>query len=281
MKRKIIKLKFLTPVHLGEHRLTDSAFELRADTIFSALCLESQDIEGLVELARRGKFKISDAFPYVGEYYYLPKPMVHVEQETADYKLFKKIKYITEDTMDSYLAGTLEPIDELENFVLGEDDVRTSVRVGGDPYQLGVYSFYPDSGLYIIVEYDDDVTLNLLTDLFDRLQYTGIGGRRSSGLGRFEYALEECFEWRDGEKKILLNSAMAADDELDQVLAGANYLLQKRAGFIHQSQYKKKDFYTFKAGSVFDNTFAGDIYDVGNDEHPVYRYAIALFMGVS
>ncbi len=277
MKRSIVKLKFSSPIHIGDRSLSDSEFDIKADTIFSALCIESGNISKLINEVRQGGLKISDTFPYIDNYYYLPKPMIYVNHEVENYKLFKKIKYITEDTLDSYLKGELYPEYELENFILGESDVRTRVSVGEDPYQVGIYSFKENAGLYIIVEHTSDY----IFDIFERLQYSGIGGKRSSGFGRFTFEIEECFKFPQGNKKILLNSAMAKEDELERSLDGANYLLQKRSGFIHGSRYKKQDFYTFKSGSVFENGFRGDIYDVGNDEHPVYRYAVPMFMGVN
>ena len=39
----------------------------------------------------------------------------------------------------------------------------------------------------------------------------------------------------------------------------------------------------FEVGSVYKNTFKGDIYDVSEANagaHPVYRYGIPFFMGV-
>lgn len=278
MGKSIVKMKFKTPIHIGSNNLSDSEYEIMADTIFSALCLESNDIFEFVSQAKQRKFKISNAFPYIDEYYYIPKPMIYIEQESEDYKLFKKIKYLAHDGLDKYLEGELNPRDELEDFViLGDPDVRTLVSVGKDPFQVGTYTFKDNAGLYIIVEYEDDY----IFELFERLQYTGIGGKRSSGLGRFTFEVVDCFDFPKGNKKILLNTAMARDEELENALEGGNYLLQKRSGFINQSRYKKRDFYSFKAGSVFEHEFSGDIYDVGNDEHPVYRYAIPMFLEVN
>lgn len=276
MKRTIIRMKFLAPIHIGDRNLSDSNYDIKADTLFSALCIECGDIPRLVNTVKDGKLKISDAFPYIDGYYYIPKPMIVVKHETKDYKLFKKIKYISHDRLDEYIEGSLKPEVEIERFILGDSDVRTQVCIGEDPYQVGTYTFKDNTGLYVIVEHSDDY----IFEIFERLQYAGIGGKRSSGFGRFSFELEDCFDFTEGNKKILLNTAMARDDELDNALIDASYQLQKRSGFIHQSKYKKKDFYTFKAGSVFDNEFQGDVFDVGNDEHPVYRYGIPMFMGV-
>lgn len=89
------------------------------------------------------------------------------------------------------------------------------------------------------------------------------------------------------KKKILLSTALPKDEELESALENASYQLEKRSGFIASSTYaeewrKKKDLYVFAAGSCFDNTFEGDIYDVSDGgKHSVYRYAKPLFLGVS
>lgn len=86
---------------------------------------------------------------------------------------------------------------------------------------------------------------------------------------------------------MLLSVALPADDELENALENASYLLEKRSGFVASSDYaeewrKKRDLYVFTAGSCFVNCFAGDIYDVSEGgKHPVYRYAKPIFMGVS
>ncbi len=277
MERTIVKLNFLSPIHIGNRSLGDSEYEIKADTLFSALCIESGDIDKVLREVREKGLRISDALPFIDEFYYIPKPMIYIEQKEENYKLFKKINYITEDTLDFFLKGELYPEDELENFILGESDIRTRVAIGGDPYQVGTFTFNKNAGLYVIVEHTSDY----IFEVFERLQYSGLGGKRSSGLGRFSFTLEPCYDFPQGDKKILLNTAMAKEDELEEALRGANYLLQKRAGFIHESNYKKQDFYSFKAGSVFVNTFQGDIFDVGNDQHPVYRYCLPMFMGVN
>jgi CRISPR-associated protein Csm4 len=52
-------------------------------------------------------------------------------------------------------------------------------------------------------------------------------------------------------------------------------------GLLAERLEKKRDFYSFAAGSVFQNKFEGDIFDVSiKGNHPVWRYAKPLFMAV-
>ena len=125
------------------------------------------------------------------------------------------------------------------------------------------------------------------------LSYVGIGGERSSGLGKFELlrgkpdgTLMGLLDAEEADRYMLLSSALPSDEELEAVLTGSSNRLIKRSGFAYspfsdQSPLRKRDLYVFASGSCFVKRFAGDIYDVSDGSpHPVYRYARAMFMGV-
>ena len=104
--------------------------------------------------------------------------------------------------------------------------------------------------------------------------------------GQIPEQLLECLQ-KKSDRYMLLSVALPADEELENAMENASYLLEKRSGFVASSDYaeewrKKRDLYVFTAGSCFVNCFAGDIYDVSEGgKHPVYRYAKPIFMGVS
>ena len=83
-----------------------------------------------------------------------------------------------------------------------------------------------------------------------------------------------------------LSISLPKDDEIEKVCTEVQFQLIKRSGFVNSMTYadtfrKKKDFYGFVAGSCFKIPYQGDIYDVSiYGKHPVYRYAIPIFMGV-
>lgn len=147
--------------------------------------------------------------------------------------------------------------------------------------------------MYLILAYKGEEEKWLAEDLLESLSYTGIGGKKTTGLGKFIFKSAKMPEMlhayleSKSKKKILLSTALPKDEELESALENASYQLEKRSGFIASSTYaeewrKKKDLYVFAAGSCFDNTFEGDIYDVSDGgKHSVYRYAKPLFLGVS
>lgn len=304
MTVEIVKLDFSAPVHFGSKRLSDSGMCISSDTLFSALFIEALKL-GLDTAGLLNELVISDMFPFKGEDFYLPKPLIRVESQNDDdtsYKVFKKLKFIPAKQYLDYINGamnaeTVKKITEKSDF--GESKLQTKVSLQNaehpdgesEPYTIGTFQFYQDSGLYFLAEGSAEV-LNELHGILDSLQYAGLGGKRSAGYGRFscqivqDMALDKLLKQK-GEMHILLSTAMAEEKELESCCASARYLLKKRTGYIQSDSFtdslvKKRDFYSFSAGSVFQKPFDGAVYDVGeNGNHPVYRNAKALWLEVA
>ena len=310
MDTTIVKLSFLAPVHFGAGRLTDSAYACDAATLFSAMYIEALHMglaDALLDAARAGKCGLSDAFPFVGNTFYLPKPMVAAgtfEQkpseaagDSRECKANTKLGYIPAARYADYLAGRFDAVMELERFKPGVSSLQAKVnleRLDGpdaEPYFIGGFSFAPDAGLYFLVRGSFD-----LEPILEQLSYSGIGGKRSSGYGRFAYSLlpgtklGHDLESGCGSAglSVLLSTAAPTQNELgDDLLKGARYRLVRKGGFVQSTTHsgtpqKKRDLYLFAAGSMFDRRFEGSVFDVNATPgaHPVYRYARAFWMGV-
>lgn len=302
MKYAVYKLEFHTGAHFGNGMLSGSEMTFCADTLFSALYIEALSAGLADELYRQvqdGDILLSDAFPYSGDQYYIPKPMIYVEPkqrgDSTLKKKFKKLKYIPVQYLDQFLTGDFSPeLCEEEEFGTENSQVMAAVRREEEtlPYVVGDFCFRNGCGLYLILGYTGDEQKILLDELLESLSYTGIGGKRSSGKGKFELKvgrntteLTKRIEKTTG-KFMLLSSALPRPEELENTLQGASYLLKKRSGFVYSENFseeplRKKDMYTMQAGSCFERSFAGDVYDVGEGgSHPVYRYAKAMFLRV-
>lgn len=305
MTYTLYKLKFSAPVHFGSERLGKSMFTFYADTLFSAMCAEMQKIrqdgaEKLYDSAVSGKLRLSDGLPYSGDTLFLPKPMTAVTStDSGDSKLkkaFKKLTYIPMNDIQSYLGGAYDPKaanDLLDNIGRSQERARAAVGRGEDskPYNVGTFTFAEGCGLYFICAADDDIQDDI-DSVIENLSYTGIGGKTSTGLGRFEYSFEavpqDMINRLNGEyaRYMSLSVSMAEDSELEDVLDGAGYELIKRTGFVASPEYseeplKKRDFYSFRSGACFTRCFKGKVFNVGKDgKHPVYRYAVPLLMGL-
>lgn len=303
MVYQLYKLEFLNNVHFGKNSLNDAEISFSADTLFSALCIEalkSGELKKLYEITQKGELVISDAFPYQGKTYYLPKPCVRIERtesrgNSSEKKKIKKMKYIPAEQMDSWLSGNFVPDERYDLSRLGKKGVKVSVAVRGkeepNPYRVKYFSFNEGNGLYFLAGGTEE-NLNFLEKLMTSLSYSGLGGKRYAGMGRFDYriaGIPENIQKRLQQKAaryMLLSTALPDEEELPQVMQEADYQLVRRGGFVasetySEQQMRKKDLYVFAAGSCFGKTFSGNIYDVSSGgKHAVYRYAKGFFMGV-
>lgn len=307
MKYCIYKLKFTTPVHIGKKLLTDANETIPADTLFSALCLEALKYGGeamineLVDYVKNNQLVFTDALPYKADTYYVPKPLNPVKKvdkkgDSKRKKAFKKIKYIPLESIDEFIEGDFEPENETVEF--GKYALNAKVAVSrfseedAEPYYVGTYTFNEDSGLYICMGYENDMVKDQVTDLLNMLASTGVGGKVSSGLGKYELykknlpaKLSERLE-KDYSTYMTLSVSLPMEDELEEALKGAHYVVEKRSGFVMSSTYsdefvRKNDIYVMTAGSCFNMRFNGDVYDVSAEgRHAVYRYAKPFMIGV-
>lgn len=307
MNYKIYKLKFTGAVHFGAGTLEDGEYVFYADTLFSALCQEalkkSTDcMDELVRYVKDGSLLLSDAFPYIGEIYCLPKPMKRVESKDNQgnsiiKKAFKKLKYIPMEKLEDYLKGEYDVLNGIDMRCLGKFEMKVSASIRGEaetkPYRVGTYYFNEECGLYFIAGYENDNAWELLRDLMERLSFSGIGGKRSAGMGRFECHYEALSEkilkrlGNKGDTYMTMSVSLPKEDEMEEVISDADYLLCRRSGFVASENYaeemmRKKDLYVLKSGSCVHKKYDGDIYDVSDHKgrHEVYRYAKPLFMEV-
>ncbi|EHD7789390.1 type III-A CRISPR-associated RAMP protein Csm4 [Staphylococcus pseudintermedius] len=302
MVMKIFKLHFHTAVHFGNKRLSDGEMTISADTLFSALFIENLQL-GQSQEWLHNDLILSDTFPFVNDLLYLPKPLIKIEsKEEGHHKDFKKIKYIPTYHYLQFVKGEFhaEDANDLNDiFNVGHYALETKVSLlaqsmnleaESEPYSVGTFTFEEDAGLYFIAQ-GSEKTMDLLEKTLNALQFSGLGGKRNTGYGRFHFEVIEDSVMskllnQTGKQHILLTTAMATDEEIMKACNDARYLLKKRSGFIQSTTYeeqlvKKKDFYSFAAGSVFLTPFKGGIFDVGHKgNHPIFRYAKPLWLEV-
>ena len=312
MQYKIITMQFPAGVHFGQRNLEDAGYELYADTIFSALCNEivqdgEEVLNWFVNTAKEGKLLFSDAFPFIKDSYYLPKPLKRIERNETEgassaKKIWKKVTYLHYEDLENYLSGDMTEDDAKKHFEkfnkIGKSEVRTQAdlqtKEEATPYRVGSFHFdSEDRGLYFIVGYEKEEDYQKVFSYIQTLSYTGIGGRRSSGFGRFTATAKEVPDSLkkrigiDSKNCMSLSVALPRDEELDAVLPNAEVLWMKRSGFVtsladSDTYRRRRDLYVMKAGSCVETTFDGDIYDVRNEvnRHPVYRYAKPMWLEV-
>ena len=316
MDYRIVKMQFSTAVHFGDGGLGTCRNTLYADTIFSALCVEASRLakellDELLSAAQNKRILFSDAFPMIGEKLFLPKPMMRIEKnEQAEEddsvsssvikKAAKKLSYIDVDHFGEYVAGKADIVAMVNDFdqSFGSYDLVAKNRkiidsVDTEPYAIRVFRYKPGSGLYFIIGYDNQGDMDLLSELVHHLSLRGIGGKTSSGYGKFNYEICDLPESllqklnKDSEKYMSLTTSIPGDDEIKNIMDDAEYLLVRRGGFVSSETYsdtlrKKQTVFFASSGSVFSKKYDGGLLEVQTSEgnHKVYKYSIPLFVGV-
>jgi CRISPR-associated protein Csm4 len=311
MAYSLCKLNFTTPVHLGVsrggHSLSDGQMTIHADTLFSALCCEGAKLgklEQLVNYFVEDALTISDTFPYNQEELFLPKPVLFLasNRQEGDPSLKKELKslaYIPLSLFKDYLQGLKGTQPDLGRMkaTFGQLTTVTKVAMKGQstplPYHVASWRFLPGCGLYLIIRSEDEKALGLLRELLGALGLSGVGGKTSSGLGKFTLETRPCpeplltfLEDQAADYQMLLGTALPEDAELEASLAGSWYTTIRRGGFIRSVSYaagqlKKKTIYMLAPGSCFLHRFRGGIFDLADGgTHPVWRLGKTLFVGV-
>lgn len=295
MALKLYKMTFNT-AHFGEGMLNESYAGFDASRLYSALFLEALKFgkeEEFLQLTKENDFLLSDAYPY-GVEPYLPKPIGYplpkmqndtdLKKVRQEAKKIKKISYIPLSLFDDYVKGEGD-IERISKDQAGFAKTSYLVKKGEDPYEVGLTSF--KKSLYVLA-----TSSPLLDKLMQSLQYSGLGGKRSSGYGSFDLDIEDVpatiaqnIVTGVAEEGIymLLTTSLPKEDELNKVLEHGKYLLKRHGGFVYSEQsaepLRKQDFYRFKSGSTFEKTFQGELKDVRPDDfiHPVWCYAKGAF----
>ena len=259
--------------------------------------MENHGENELIYKVQEGSLRISDAFPFQDDQFYLPRPAgmhptkTDVDLDPSIRKRLKELKWIPAEKLGSWLAGSVS-IEELAR-VFGVVVEQTRVNRRDPiplPYPVYGFRFFDRCGLYIISCLKTDEDAAWMDSSMQLLSAGGIGGKVSSGWGK--YSLEK-MEVPDCLQKMLnnlngyqmlLSTAFPAEQEAEKAMQDANYVLIRRGGFtagISEKPIKKKTSYLMAAGSTFSSRFDGILYDVATKSpHPVWRYAKALMAGV-
>ena len=174
-------------------------------------------------------------------------------------------------------------------------------------FSVGAYIFEENCGLYFIASIEDKKQKTQFDKILNSLGYSGIGGKRTSGYGKFELhedpieldsknpvydsdeKLAKLFENKEEtDYFISLSCIFPSDNDLQTTnLKNGFYTLIQRQGFVYSSTYsdeplKRKPIYMLNVGSCFfKKKLEGSIPDVSeNGKHSVYRYGKALMIGI-
>lgn len=280
---RIVKLCNLSPLHIGTGRddYSTSSPCVHSDTLSAALAAMlaqtsvNADIESFME-----SFTISNAFPFVDNRYFMPKPIGRLAvqgcSEEQVRKKLKKLKYIELPVWSQVVSGEAPFINEKQlngEFLLeaGNENVnpyrsQVSQRVNISPENSNTTPFFfkwqyhsPNAGLFCIVDASEG-TMKKLEELFTLLGDIGIGSSKSVGGGKFNVKIEsiELPTIENPDSTLLLSLYIPSPEEINSIdLEKSRYELLKRGGYMAGSTVPKfqhllkKSVYMFNAGSVF------------------------------
>ena len=336
----IFTLKFLTPVHFGDAAnggfLDKNAMSGSADPLFAALCNEAAlqgeaVVQQFVEKVSEKKIAFSSLMPYfrvldkekqkeTDIHFYLPKPLLTDEVNKQSAKSFQEMKQLAtklkKQKKTSFIRASqiqkllqsrkngVAPELQVDEFAVPFVSGRVNLRdEKPQPYYVGSYVFADNAGLYLLCSVEEDADVDFVENLLISLGASGIGGKRSSGYGKFAIADVSCKLSADGGKSDDNNAIalmlFAADSSLQMcvaplcpqqedvlsVKAGA-YRLVKRGGFISSPELgenvKRNSIYMLAEGSCFSKRLEGRMLEqsIAGLSHRVYRNGLGMFLGL-
>jgi len=303
----------LSPIHIGTGRESYdvSASELHSDTLSAALAAVgiSTGLCGDVK-ALLSSIRISSAFPYWDNSYFLPKQQgrlnvtIEGQEEHSYRKRLKAVKYVEVSLWQKLAAGkTLHIADsqarglflippEAEIGEICKSQVNQRVGVSrdkatdSDPFFFEWHYYDSRAGLYCLLD-ADEATTETAVRLFEVLGENGIGTDKSVGGGKFSVAVDEMniVEPDDADSSVLLSLYIPTEEEHKALFDGSpRFTLLRRGGYMAGSSVecfrhlRKKTVYAFGVGSTFRTTarLEGEVVDVAPnwedaEMHPVYR----------
>ena len=324
----LYKLKFPNGVHVGANSSLElTNITVSSDIFYSAFYAEYIRIFGendreLLQLTENSEFKVSDLLPFkemkTETVFYVPKPFVNdikrkqsndENEQVVDRKKVKKLSYIPANRLKEYFEflETGKNFPEIDDD-FGEKELHTKnkvSRIGEDTdlYNVEVFRFNKDSGLYFIVQLPEKWQ-EKFENVLESLSLTGIGGKKSAGYGQFEVGELKTKDFKADmifldtnlkkvtttitAKYLLLSSYLPQKDEIEKIKNKENgYQLIKRSGFVNSPKYsenpqKRKQVYMISSGAVLNFKPAGRLADLKlHGNHSIYRMGKPIVIGVT
>jgi len=272
-------------------------------------------------------FRISSAFPFWASensekkerIFFFPKPFLPLQLDSSaddlrQSKDLKKIQFVSQALFESWLAG--ERLDFNSNpLIQGKkiwmtpeerqrigveriwvEETQPHVTVdrqtnASQVYAVGQVRFAARTGLFFLVEYQDEKWKARLEKALRALGDSGVGGERSSGKGQFKLEIVEDFSLKTPSEPnafTTLSLYWPLEEEARAgILEGAAYGLILRRGWIGAlggMNLRRRGVRLLTEGSVFSRQPQGALADVKpldpeevpNVPHDVWRYGLAF-----
>jgi len=293
----IFHLRFSTPLHIGKGGadLDDTDVIYRSDSLKSAIYATGLPIfnDWSDPTGFFGNFLLSSAFPFLGNEYFVPRPIGGMEFDFTDTavtlraKTAKKIRYISLQLFTQWMHQPNEKIPapaahispdglflfnapNARNVFIKEVQQRVAKPSDGEdttPYYLERLYFAKDAGLYFIANFNSDFLKQQVCTTLRILGDNGIGTERSSGNGYFTFidasdvSTIELPDINNPTYYMPLGLYLPQKTEMQNMnLAESRWDIVRRGGYIAATPYpelmrlRKNNIWFFTEGSVFSTS---------------------------
>ena len=193
---------------------------------------------------------------------------------------------------------------ELPVFATKMNSERVNKRMDEPlPYFVGSYVFAKNAGLYFVLGLENEDDMEEMQELITQLGLSGIGGKRSSGYGKFELgedyieldaefgiydddiALANMLENESAKLQMSIAPVKPNAEDANVVKEGF-YKLLRRSGFVAsnnmEDNMKRDSVYMLAEGSCFNKRIEGNLvgFTVQGVNHKVYRNGLGMYVGV-
>ncbi len=297
----LYKLQFHSALHVdsrgsGEPEIADEF--ICSDTLSAALALawstifsEDRRPENRPDIFFNTPFKVSSAFPYMGNTLLFPVPVWQIWKAADDSKRkeLKKVRWISESLLRQVLDGHEIDFDNVQlpsrNIAVAHNDILNCPELKKTPFwtiterqrvrvdRLGMQSegglfffalqfFAPDAGLWFAADGAPEI-IGKLRRVLDYLGDTGIGADRNSGLGHFRVREEKPFPFTlDSKDRGWITLSLfnpGRGENLKNLTVNTAYGLTTRSGWISNSTVGRLPVRAFTEGSYFSDKPHGRI----------------------
>jgi CRISPR-associated protein Csm4 len=306
----LVKLSFKGALAIGGSEFGGSSVlrgTIHSDTLFSGIVNQwvkvpaAYDIDHLISKLNSNSppFRISSAFPYRGTEYYLPIPR-GTDEWYMD--ISKDVPYLELSDFLELANGNRSRLAKIPlknpvaEFITGFTSPRVSIdRLANvsNPYQLTGWKMAEGSGLYLLLNIQDETLKDTLELCIRMLGDAGIGSDRNVGYGTFDPEISpisdnsdwtELFLDRTGEEISYCMLSLCCPANNSEAKEAISYGIISRNGWILSNfsfmQMKRRECRMFSEGSLFKSPIKGCVADVTpsvfKQEHNVYRYGLGM-----
>ena len=311
------RLTFTAPFHIdsrGNDFYEESNSFIHSDTLSAAILATWALVapEQIEQQAQTPSFRLSSAFPFFKDGYFLPRVLSSQaiklpEARLKEAKKLKKIQWLDAELWQASLndphwaeqinlsGGICQGVIASKSKNMPETlwveeerprlamDRNTNQALDGQLFNFSRIWFHQDGGLYFFAVFADANSQKQFETVLSILADSGIGADRTNGNG--------CFTWQRGKnpglqladhsKAVALSLVNPAPGDCQTGwLEGSAYRLISRGGWIGGSGIRKQRLRMFTEGSVFAQPLQGRIVDVSVDamQQKVYRDGRGFFV---